>query len=99
MRKIDVEIWREREKSFIFVGMIFYLCFSKNISLHPSFMSGVSAPKVMILDEEGHTVTERYYKAGSAVELSCVARQIETPSDSLMWWRGSKILTSGIRWA
>jgi hypothetical protein len=57
----------------------------------------VPAPEVVIMDENNHEVSERYYKAGSAVELTCIATQIEEPGDYVNWRHGDIALTKGIR--
>lgn len=44
------------------------------------------------MDENSHEVADRYYKAGSAVELTCIASQIEDPSDYVMWHHDSVAL-------
>ena len=49
-----------------------------------------------IIDEKGYLITERYYKAGSLVELSCHAMQIQVPDDNLRWWQASNLVTQGI---
>lgn len=57
----------------------------------------VPAPEVVIMDENNHEVSERYYKAGSAVELTCLATQIEEPGDYVSWRHGGVTLAKGIR--
>ncbi|KAK7577988.1 hypothetical protein V9T40_010193 [Parthenolecanium corni] len=56
----------------------------------------VTAPEVKIVDEKGHHISERYYKAGSHVELSCYAAQIQSPEDTLTWWQANTLLAKGI---
>lgn len=53
----------------------------------------VTAPDVQIVDEQMHPVSERYYKAGSAVELTCLAGQLEGPGDTVHWSRGRQPLS------
>ncbi|KAK7571969.1 hypothetical protein V9T40_014441 [Parthenolecanium corni] len=70
------------------------------IATHPTTVKKiflkVLAPEVAIYDEKGRPVVERYYKAGSTVRLSCVAKQAEgNLADSIVWSRG-KLLSSGI---
>ncbi|KAJ9589255.1 hypothetical protein L9F63_017540, partial [Diploptera punctata] len=48
------------------------------------------------MDENSHEVTERYYKAGSAVELTCLATHLEEPGDQVTWRYGDVTLTKGI---
>lgn len=55
-----------------------------------------AAPEVRIVDEKGHHISERYYKAGSHVELSCYAAQIQSPEDTLTWWQANTLLSKGI---
>ncbi|KAJ9585125.1 hypothetical protein L9F63_003077, partial [Diploptera punctata] len=53
-------------------------------------------PIVVIMDENSHEVSERYYKAGSAVELTCLVTQVEEPADYVTWRHGDVTLTKGI---
>ena len=57
----------------------------------------VAAPEVVIMDENSHEVSERYYKAGSAVELTCLATQVEETGDYVSWRHGDVTLSKGIR--
>lgn len=49
------------------------------------------------MDEKNHETSERYYKAGSAVELTCLATHIESPTDSVTWRLGTVTLKDGVR--
>lgn len=59
----------------------------------------IVAPEVTIVDESNREVTERYYKAGSALELTCIAVQVGGPGENhpISWKHGNRILTIGIR--
>ena len=59
-------------------------------------MCFIAAPVVMILDENSHEVSERYYKAGSALELTCIVIQVEEPEDPVSWYHGDATLSKGI---
>ncbi|XP_008199379.1 uncharacterized protein LOC103314654 [Tribolium castaneum] len=58
----------------------------------------VTAPEVRIVDESGREVTERYYKAGSALELTCLATQVGGGSENptITWRHGDRTLSKGI---
>ncbi|XP_065165734.1 limbic system-associated membrane protein-like [Atheta coriaria] len=58
----------------------------------------VIAPEVRITDESGRQVTERYYKAGSGLELACNARQVGATAEELpvSWRHDDILLTKGI---
>lgn len=59
----------------------------------------VIVPEVKIVDESGRVISERYYKAGSGMELTCIAQQVgdTTSPDHLISWRhGDRTLTKGI---
>ncbi|XP_049831012.1 V-set and transmembrane domain-containing protein 2B-like [Schistocerca gregaria] len=56
----------------------------------------VTAPEVNVTDDKGHLVSERYYKAGSAVELTCVATHLQGPQEAVVWRHGDATLTTGV---
>ncbi|KAF5286258.1 hypothetical protein FQR65_LT12742 [Abscondita terminalis] len=61
----------------------------------------VTAPEVTVVDESGREVTERYYKAGSALELTCIATQVGNVGTvgvnrPIIWRQGDRTLTMGI---
>lgn len=58
-----------------------------------------TAPEVKIVDELRRAVTERYYKAGSALELMCIAIQVGGPTEEhpITWRHGDRTLSKGIR--
>lgn len=66
------------------------------VSLDP-FCLSFAAPEVVVMDEKSQETSERYYKAGSAVELTCLARHIEPPTDTVEWRLGTFVLTQGVR--
>ncbi|EEB17660.1 conserved hypothetical protein [Pediculus humanus corporis] len=57
----------------------------------------VTAPEVVIVDEKNHEVSERYYKAGSSVELTCIATHIESPVDHVTWNLKNVVINDGVR--
>ncbi|XP_017771324.1 PREDICTED: uncharacterized protein LOC108558804, partial [Nicrophorus vespilloides] len=58
----------------------------------------VIAPELTISDESGRQVSERYYKAGSSLELTCFATQVGNPNEEhpIAWKHGDRTLTDGI---
>ncbi|XP_067002752.2 uncharacterized protein [Anabrus simplex] len=70
------------------------------ISTHPPRVKRmflkVTAPEVFIMDDNNHEILERYYKAGSAVELLCLATQLEDPGDFVTWRHGDEVLNKGV---
>ena len=59
----------------------------------------VSAPEIKIIDESGRMVIERYYKAGSTLELTCLVKQFGGSNEynRISWQHGDRTLTEGIR--
>ncbi|CAK9800821.1 hypothetical protein ANTPLA_LOCUS2579 [Anthophora plagiata] len=51
-----------------------------------------TVPKVEIVDEHGATAGDKFYKAGSTIELKCVVRNIPQPTGYVTWRHGSRTL-------
>lgn len=71
---------------------------------HKNKSTSVSVPKVEIVDEHGATAGDKFYKAGSTIELKCVVSNIPQPTGYVTWRHGSRTLNydttrGGIRWA
>ncbi|KAI9589599.1 hemicentin-1 [Glossina fuscipes] len=66
------------------------------VSSHPPLVLlaylTVIVPHVEILDERGSTTPEKYYKAGSTIELQCVISKIPQPSSYITWRHGTRML-------
>lgn len=53
----------------------------------------IAAPAVVILDENGHTVTERHYKVDSSLHLTCKASHVDKFADNkVVWLKGDRTL-------
>ncbi|XP_015608036.1 peroxidasin [Cephus cinctus] len=66
------------------------------VSAHPPFIRtvylSVSVPKVEIVDERGATAGDKFYKAGSTIELKCVVSKVPHPTGYVTWRHGSRML-------
>ncbi|XP_046803139.1 hemicentin-1 [Lucilia cuprina] len=66
------------------------------VSSHPPLVLlvylTVIVPHVEILDERGSTTPEKYYKAGSTIELQCVISKIPQPSSYITWRHNTRLL-------
>ena len=51
-----------------------------------------AAPEVMIVDEEGHPVHDKYYEAESTIQLSCIVRHVAMTSSVVSWLHGDQML-------
>lgn len=52
----------------------------------------VPVPKVEIVDERGDAIPDKFYKAGSTIELKCVISQVPQPSSYVTWKHGQRML-------
>ncbi|XP_029667300.1 peroxidasin isoform X2 [Formica exsecta] len=66
------------------------------VSAHPPLIRtvhlAVSVPKVEIVDEHGATAADKFYKAGSTIELKCVVSNIPQPTGYVTWRHGLRTL-------
>ncbi|KAL5276713.1 hypothetical protein ACFFRR_002125 [Megaselia abdita] len=66
------------------------------VSSHPPLVLlvnlAVIVPKVEIVDERGTSTPEKYYKAGSTIELQCVISKIPQPTSYITWMHGTRML-------
>ncbi|XP_012281703.1 Down syndrome cell adhesion molecule [Orussus abietinus] len=66
------------------------------VSAHPPLVRvvhlAVSVPKVEIVDEHGATAGEKFYKAGSTIELKCVVSKVPHPTGYVTWRHGLRTL-------
>ncbi|XP_067613772.1 probable serine/threonine-protein kinase DDB_G0267686 [Eurosta solidaginis] len=52
----------------------------------------VNAPKVMIVDEFGDPLQEKYYEIDSTLQLSCVVRNVAMAASVVYWKHGDDVL-------
>lgn len=62
----------------------FFLCYSS------------TDPKVMIIDEYGAPLQEKYYEMNSTLQLSCIVRNVVMSTSVVYWSHGEKILNYDI---
>ncbi|XP_037933151.1 uncharacterized protein LOC119667884 [Teleopsis dalmanni] len=66
------------------------------ISTHPprviQINLHVNAPKVMIVDEFGDPLQEKYYEIDSTLQLSCVVRNVAMATSVVYWKHGEDVL-------
>lgn len=70
-------------------GGIFFFLF---LSMCPCDLT-IVAPVVVILDENGHSVTERHYKVDSSLHLTCRASHVDKFEDKVVWLKGERALS------
>ncbi|XP_008553614.1 peroxidasin [Microplitis demolitor] len=66
------------------------------VSVHPPLTKTiyltVSVPRVEIVDEHGATAGDKFYKAGSTIELKCVVSKVPHPTGYVIWRHGTRML-------
>uniref|UniRef100_A0A1I8N952 Uncharacterized protein n=1 Tax=Musca domestica TaxID=7370 RepID=A0A1I8N952_MUSDO len=67
-----------------------------HVSSHPPLVLlvylTIIVPHVEILDERGSSTPEKYYKAGSTIELQCVISKIPQPTSYITWRHNTRLL-------
>lgn len=51
-----------------------------------------AVPRVEIVDERGLSTPDKYYKAGSTIELKCVISKVPQPTSYVTWKHGVRML-------
>lgn len=51
-----------------------------------------SDPKVVIVDEEGSALQDKYYEVDSTLQLSCIVRNVKMTSSAVYWSHSERIL-------
>ncbi|KAG8230540.1 hypothetical protein J437_LFUL008363 [Ladona fulva] len=51
-----------------------------------------AVPKVEIVDERGVAIVDKFYKAGSTIELKCVISQVPQLTSYVTWKHGQRML-------
>lgn len=49
-------------------------------------------PRIEIVDERGLETPEKFYKAGSTIELKCVITKVPQPPKIVLWKHGLRML-------
>ncbi|XP_055716828.1 fibroblast growth factor receptor 3-like [Phlebotomus papatasi] len=66
------------------------------VSSHPPLVFlvylTVVVPRVEIVDERGGAGADKFYKAGSTIELKCVISKVPQPTTYVMWKHGQRML-------
>lgn len=56
------------------------------------YFSLVLAPEVVIVDEHGLQLSDKYYEAASTIQLSCIVRHVAMTSSVVHWLHGNRTL-------
>lgn len=55
-------------------------------------VSFVTAPEVIIADEHGTLLVDKYYEVDSTIQLVCIVRHIAMTSSVVYWLHGERML-------
>lgn len=61
-------------------------------SLNHRFCVIISDPKVLIIDEKGIPLQDKYYEVDSTMQLSCIVRHVAMSTSVVYWSHGDRIL-------
>lgn len=56
-----------------------------------------AVPRVEIVDERGLSTPDKYYKAGSTIELKCMISNVPQPTSYVTWKHGEQMLNYDTR--
>lgn len=51
-----------------------------------------AVPRVEIVDERGVATVDKFYKAGSTIELKCIISKVPQPTSYVTWKHGMRML-------
>lgn len=49
-------------------------------------------PKVLIIDETGQPLQDKYYEVDSTMQLSCIVRHVAMRTSTVLWSHGDQVL-------
>ncbi|XP_063709345.1 uncharacterized protein LOC134837883 [Culicoides brevitarsis] len=85
--------WRLKIESVIKDDEGVYEC---QVSTHPpriiTYHLHVNDPKILIVDEKGNALLDKYVQVDSTIKLACIVRHISMTSSVVFWMHGSTIL-------
>lgn len=85
--------WRLRIKEVRLTDSGTYVC---QVSTHPPKglhrKLEVLAPEMHIVDERGYEVVDRYLRAGSTIELTCIVRHVDTAEHHVTWRKDGELV-------
>lgn len=55
-------------------------------------LSFIAAPEVIIADEHGTLLVDKYYEVDSTIQLVCIVRHIAMTSSVVYWLHGERML-------
>lgn len=56
------------------------------------FFFSSTAPEVIIMDEFGSPLVDKYYQVDSTIQLVCIVRYISMTSSVVYWLHGNRML-------